>query len=446
MISIIEKTPLHGSCKTGKFNLTKALLDLPTTDVNIALDTPGYERDVGGWTPVHFACLAGYKDIIQLLQDKADFYKKGFDVEYGVVSPMDLLNKFHPDLASFFKKENEYNEFEGSDELEEVSTDISNPDKTSRSFLKFDPSLVRPMATKCYKDRLYRPDDFAQQLGDENLIHLEMFDKVRKKAEDVSSNAIYPTEFVDWLEDLIEQYNMSIDTNGLNSKSSLKSSQDNESYPMGTARQESTTHCETQAFECIKNKNIDGLQKIVPSIRINCTQCEETLLCKAVKRDFQEGVSLLLKNGADPTLKAKSSGKTALHCAAAKHVMPDITRQLIEHNAYSNEIGPRINCKDRNGWTPLHVACGNNNIEFVNEVLKYEETSKSPEADNPEGWTPLHEASAKNHEDIVHVLVDAGADKNAVAKFRKDIGYGVGDATPRDVAIKKQHTALVHWL
>ena len=77
--------------------------------------------------------------------------------------------------------------------------------------------------------------------------------------------------------------------------------------------------------------------------------------------------------------------------------MPDITRQLIEHNAYSNEIGPRINCKDQIGWTPLHVACENNNIDFVNQLLQYEEISKSPKADNPEGWTPLHEASAKNY-------------------------------------------------
>ena len=256
------------------------------------MDTPGYKRDVGGWTPVHFACLAGYKEIIQLLQDKADFGKKGFDEEYGVVSPMDLLEKFHPDLASFFKKEDEYNEFEilskGSDKFEEVGAEKSNQDNTSRSFLKFDAELVRPMATKCYNNRNYRPEDLAQELGDENLIHFEMFDKVKKKAEDVSSNAIYPTKFVDWLEDLIEQYNSRIDTNGLNSKSSLKSSQDNESYPMATARQgnrkmvkmrylysfclESTTHCEKQAFECIKNRNIEGLQKIVLSISINCTQ------------------------------------------------------------------------------------------------------------------------------------------------------------------------------
>jgi len=334
----------------------------------------------------------------------------------------------------------------GSDKFEEVGAEKSNQDNTSRSFLKFDAELVRPMATKCYNNRNYRPEDLAQELGDENLIHFEMFDKVKKKAEDVSSNAIYPTKFVDWLEDLIEQYNSRIDTNGLNSKSSLKSSQDNESYPMATARQESTTHCEKQAFECIKNRNIDGLQKIVLSISMNCTQCEETLLCKAVKQDFHQGVSLLLKNGADPTLKAKSSGKTALHCAAANNVMPDITRQLIEHNAYSNERGPRINCKDQIGWTPLHVACENNNIDFVNQLLQYEEISKSPKADNPEGWTPLHEASAKNYGDIVRALVAAGADKNAVAKFKNDIGYGVGDATPRDVAIKKQNTALVHWL
>jgi hypothetical protein len=28
-------------------------LDLPATDVNVAMETPGYERDDDGWTPVH---------------------------------------------------------------------------------------------------------------------------------------------------------------------------------------------------------------------------------------------------------------------------------------------------------------------------------------------------------------------------------------------------------
>jgi hypothetical protein len=395
-----------------------------------------------------FACLAGCKEIIQLLQDKADFYKKGFNEEYGVVSPMDLLEKFYPDLASFFKKEDESNQFEmlskGSDKFEEINAENGKATDTTRCFIKFDSEFVRPLATKCYSSRHFRPEDLAQQLGDEDMITIDMFDKVKEKAKDVSSNAIFPNKFVDWLEDLIEKHNLS--QNGTNSKSSLKSSQDNEYYPVATARQESTAHCEKQAFEHIKARNIDELKKVILSININCTQCKETLLCKAVKVDFLEGVCLLLENGADPTLESKCSGKTALHYAAANHVQSDITRKLIEHNAYSKERGPRINCKDQFGWTPLYVACENNNVDFVNLLLEYEETLRSPEAENPEGWTPLHEAAAKNFGDVVRALVDAGADKNAVAKFTEDIGYGLGDVTPRKVAIKKQNTAIINFL
>merc|ERR1719228_2301706 len=281
------------------------------------------------------------------------------------------------------------------------------------------------------------------------MISIDMFDKVKEKAELVSSNAIYPNKFVDWLENIIEKHNLSLDpkcNNGMNSKSSLKGSQEDDSHPMTTGRQESTTQSEKQAFEYIKNKNIEELTKIISGVNINCQQSEETLLCKAVKVDFYEGVCLLLDNGADPTVESRSFGRTALHCAATHHVQSDITRRLIEHNAYAKERGPRINSMDQIGWTPLHLACESNNLDFVNLLLEYKETSKSPKANNPEGWTPLHEASAKNYGDVVRALVAAGADKKAVAQFKEDIGYGVGNVTPRDVAIKKGNTSLMYCL
>ena len=52
-------TPLYGACKTGKIELTKHLLNVPTVDVNAELE--------GGWTSLHAASLAGHKEIVRML-------------------------------------------------------------------------------------------------------------------------------------------------------------------------------------------------------------------------------------------------------------------------------------------------------------------------------------------------------------------------------------------
>ena len=115
-----------------------------------------------------------------------------------------------------------------------------------------------------------------------------------------------------------------------------------------------------------------------------------------MRAHFYEGVVLLLENNADPTMESRPSGRTPLHVAADNLANPDIARRLIEHNAYEKEMGPRINRKDADGWTPLHVACGKNNLDFINLLLEFESTEKSAAASDPEGWTPLHEAAANN--------------------------------------------------
>eukprot|EP00092_Neocalanus_flemingeri_P017219 GFUD01018620.1.p1 GENE.GFUD01018620.1~~GFUD01018620.1.p1 ORF type:complete len:1348 (+),score=369.50 GFUD01018620.1:81-4124(+) len=455
----MNRTPLHGSCKSGKIILTQELLKYPNIDVNAEMDILGYERDVGGWTPVHFACLAGNKDIIQLLEAQADMNKKGFNEEYGVVSPMELLDKFHPDLATLFNKEDANTEFEmlSKDSVHSDERNIASgmPMKASRSLLRFNSALVRPLVTRCYKSKNMRGEDLVQQLGEDDIITLEMFDRVKAKAEDVSSNTITPEDFVNWLEHFIQRHNEQIERgiHGIHIKSLDSSSHEDQidvipqSPPVMMFRKDSKAMStyEKQAIQHIKNRNIEDLQRIISVVDVSGTS-EESLLCKAVKADFYDAVVLLLENKADPTMESRLSGKTPLHVAAEHLETPDIARLLIEHNAYKKERGPRINWKDAEGWTPLHVACSKNNLELIKLLLEYESTEMSPRADIPEGWTPLHELAANDFRDAVDVLIAAGADTNAVAMFREEQGYGIGEVTPQMVAIKKSNTRIIHKL
>jgi ankyrin repeat protein len=55
-----------------------------------------------------------------------------------------------------------------------------------------------------------------------------------------------------------------------------------------------------------------------------------------------------------------------------------------------------------NGFTPLHVACYNGNIDIVNSLLK---CNSSANLYNTNGFTPLHAACINGNIDIVNSLL-----------------------------------------
>ena len=71
--------------------------------------------------------------------------------------------------------------------------------------------------------------------------------------------------------------------------------------------------------------------------------------------------------------------------------------------------GVDINESGRWGWTPLHRASFNGNLEVVNVLVALgAEVNKT----NIDGSTPLHYASINGHLEVVNVLVAAGAEVN----------------------------------
>jgi ankyrin repeat protein len=116
----------------------------------------------------------------------------------------------------------------------------------------------------------------------------------------------------------------------------------------------------------------------------------------------------LLKHGPDLSFRDLSDGWTALHYAATAGSVA-IASLLIK-------AGAPMGLRDVVNWTPLmHVA--GNNVELLKVML---EAKPGPEILNMEdqmGFTPLHEAAGNGNLEATRQLVMAGANPNAVDDY-----------------------------
>lgn len=94
-----------------------------------------------------------------------------------------------------------------------------------------------------------------------------------------------------------------------------------------------------------------------------------------------------------------SQGRTALHLATTRPAV----KMLVS-------AGARLDCRDRNGVTPLLEACMNGKAEAVRALI---EVGADVSLKDPVGATALHWAADGNREEIVRMLVEAGADVHA---------------------------------
>lgn len=77
-----------------------------------------------------------------------------------------------------------------------------------------------------------------------------------------------------------------------------------------------------------------------------------------------------------------------------------------------------MHAADRDGYTPLHKACYNNNYELAQLLFKYKaDPNKKTEFE----WTPLHSACKWNNSKMAALVLQHGADINSRSQ---------GDQTP----------------
>uniref|UniRef100_A0A336MKV2 CSON001140 protein n=1 Tax=Culicoides sonorensis TaxID=179676 RepID=A0A336MKV2_CULSO len=87
-----------------------------------------------------------------------------------------------------------------------------------------------------------------------------------------------------------------------------------------------------------------------------------------------------------------------------------------------NDHPELVNVRDRDGYTPLHKACYNNNYEMAQLLLRF---NADIEAQTEMEWTPLHSAAKWNNAKLVALLLQHGANINALSE---------GNNTPLHVA------------
>nr|XP_046189135.1 B-cell lymphoma 3 protein-like isoform X1 [Oncorhynchus gorbuscha] len=93
---------------------------------------------------------------------------------------------------------------------------------------------------------------------------------------------------------------------------------------------------------------------------------------------------------------------------------------------------------DRNGQTTVHLCCEHGQQACLSVVLSHPSILTCLEVRNYEGLTPLHLAVQGGHKELVRMLLDAGADINAM-----DIKSG---HSPLIHAVENHNMDMVHFL
>jgi ankyrin repeat protein len=150
-------------------------------------------------------------------------------------------------------------------------------------------------------------------------------------------------------------------------------------------------------------------------------------LFAAIQNNHKPVVEYLLSKGVHIDEKNGKLGLTALHKACINGSL-DIATVLVDAEA-------DINVKDESGFTPFYSAVHNHHIPVIKYLLS--KRARINEKNGPNDDTVLNRACVTGSLEIVKILVNAGADINAVNKQGK---------TPLDFAVEKNHQSVIDYL
>lgn len=95
-----------------------------------------------------------------------------------------------------------------------------------------------------------------------------------------------------------------------------------------------------------------------------------------------------------------------MHLAALEdHVT--VAQQLVQEGAKATDV-------TQAGYTPLHTACYAGRLNMARFLIAL--ASSDINAKTAAGFTPLHLAAQQGHSEIVYLLLEHGADPNAMNK------------------------------
>lgn len=130
----------------------------------------------------------------------------------------------------------------------------------------------------------------------------------------------------------------------------------------------------------------------------------ESPLMVASNRGRLDAAKLLLEYGADPNVKEMSGGQTALMWAAAEQ-HPEVVDLLIKHKA-------DVNALSVTGSTPLMFAARQGNAFIADQLINA--GARVNDGMTKSGLTPLMIASIGGFEGLARILLDHGANADAI--------------------------------
>ena len=128
----------------------------------------------------------------------------------------------------------------------------------------------------------------------------------------------------------------------------------------------------------------------------------------AAERNHTDIVELLLERGADPSIRDRQGGGTAL-LRAADYGCISVIETMVKHKV-------SLHCRDDDERTIMHGACAHGKPDVV-RFLKA--NGLDPNARDKNGLTPLHEACCEGKVEVVEVLLEIGAEKTLVDHFMR---------------------------
>ncbi|XP_067928929.1 serine/threonine-protein phosphatase 6 regulatory ankyrin repeat subunit B-like [Watersipora subatra] len=137
----------------------------------------------------------------------------------------------------------------------------------------------------------------------------------------------------------------------------------------------------------------------------------------------------LLKLGADPNA-TDEGGQTPLHLAA-ENDHSDVIKLFLKHKP---DLVTMANTK---GMTYAHIAASKGSVGVIRELMRFNRTVICTAKNSTNASTSLHLAAEGGHDDVVQVLLSAGADP---------LQENLDGMTPLHLAAKHGHVEVVETL